>query len=505
MIDHIGINVPDLEAAKSYYNAMMPALGYEPFFITEKEFSTDRRARSREPPSSSISLPCRTNTNGRTLASNISRSRAHQESSRRSACEGHGSWQPEPLQPPAVPAVSRDLLRGLLVRPPRLPARDRLPQVRVRRLNHARVDRGRPSCRRRSRSCSLTIADVDFELYFEVPGRSPRLSVDPFVISALLPAMRAGTPLVVESPVSAELLTQLPQIQKLFATWRPGHLHPIEIRADATSNDRAWPPGHGAFISLGVDSHYTLRMNEETLTHLLTIRNFDIAPLAPEIWDRISHNARRVAEHHGKALIEIDTNVRDLIPGIGWKWLHGPALAAVAHLLRNEIGTAYISASQMDPPLGPWGTHPELDPLWSTDAIEVVHFGPRSRVEKLLEIADDPMVLETLRACLSAEDSLYNCGRCAKCIVAMITLEAIAKLNQCPTLPDEVDPALIRTLDLTQFSRRVDFKEALAAAATGRELAGVDRSAEEAIACPKIKRALHPVIKPLRGLTRNFR
>ena len=39
MIDHIGLNVPDLDAAKSYYDAMMPSLGYEPFFESEDQFS----------------------------------------------------------------------------------------------------------------------------------------------------------------------------------------------------------------------------------------------------------------------------------------------------------------------------------------------------------------------------------------------------------------------------------------------------------------------------------
>jgi catechol 2,3-dioxygenase-like lactoylglutathione lyase family enzyme len=39
VIDHIGINVPDLGAAKSYYDVLMPSLGYEPFFITDEEFS----------------------------------------------------------------------------------------------------------------------------------------------------------------------------------------------------------------------------------------------------------------------------------------------------------------------------------------------------------------------------------------------------------------------------------------------------------------------------------
>lgn len=39
MIDHIGLNVPDLASARSYYDKIMPSLGYESFFITDKEFS----------------------------------------------------------------------------------------------------------------------------------------------------------------------------------------------------------------------------------------------------------------------------------------------------------------------------------------------------------------------------------------------------------------------------------------------------------------------------------
>lgn len=39
MLDHLGLNVSDLQAAKSYYDAIMPSLGFEPFFETEKQFS----------------------------------------------------------------------------------------------------------------------------------------------------------------------------------------------------------------------------------------------------------------------------------------------------------------------------------------------------------------------------------------------------------------------------------------------------------------------------------
>ena len=39
MLDHLGLNVPDLEAAKAYYDAVMPLLGFEPYYITADEFS----------------------------------------------------------------------------------------------------------------------------------------------------------------------------------------------------------------------------------------------------------------------------------------------------------------------------------------------------------------------------------------------------------------------------------------------------------------------------------
>ena len=39
MLDHLGLNVPDLEAAKAYYDALMPFLGFESFFSTDEEFS----------------------------------------------------------------------------------------------------------------------------------------------------------------------------------------------------------------------------------------------------------------------------------------------------------------------------------------------------------------------------------------------------------------------------------------------------------------------------------
>jgi catechol 2,3-dioxygenase-like lactoylglutathione lyase family enzyme len=39
VLGHLGINVPDLDAARRYYDALLPLVGMEPFFAAEDEFS----------------------------------------------------------------------------------------------------------------------------------------------------------------------------------------------------------------------------------------------------------------------------------------------------------------------------------------------------------------------------------------------------------------------------------------------------------------------------------
>ena len=37
MLGHLGINVADLSGAKAYFDALMPVLGYDPYFHTENQ------------------------------------------------------------------------------------------------------------------------------------------------------------------------------------------------------------------------------------------------------------------------------------------------------------------------------------------------------------------------------------------------------------------------------------------------------------------------------------
>lgn len=39
MLGHVGLNVPDLRAAKAYYEVIMPLVGFEPFLEADDEFA----------------------------------------------------------------------------------------------------------------------------------------------------------------------------------------------------------------------------------------------------------------------------------------------------------------------------------------------------------------------------------------------------------------------------------------------------------------------------------
>ena len=238
-------------------------------------------------------------------------------------------------------------------------------------------------------------------------------------------------------------------------------MKPIEIQVAETRPGAESNEGTGAFFSLGVDSFDTMSRRSE-LTHLVMVKGFDISRLHNEMWDRIFDNARRVAGRTGLQLAEVTSNVRDLGRYQIWSFLHGPALAAAAHVLTGHIGTVFVSSSFPYDRLEPWGTHPLTDPLWSSESLEVVHFGAdRSRIQKLSQLADDESVLESLRVCLAGESRDYNCGECSKCLMAMAILAANGRLRDCATLPDEVDLRLLARMDLGVMGRRDLFDECI--------------------------------------------
>jgi hypothetical protein len=158
--------------------------------------------------------------------------------------------------------------------------------------------------------------------------------------------------------------------------------------------------------------------------------------------EKTTKNLQSIASAFGKRLVEIETNIRELLnPYVGWGALsHGAALASVGHLLAPEFRRIYIASSHTYLHMFSWGSHPVLDPLWSSDTLEFIHDGcEATRVRKVSLIAKHEIALQHLRVCTKNPDSSYNCGLCEKCVRTMINLMVNNALEKCPTFDNEFD------------------------------------------------------------------
>src|SRR2546430_360740 len=196
--------------------------------------------------------------------------------------------------------------------------------------------------------------------------------------------------------------------------------------------------------------------------------------------ERVADALRRAAQELGKPLIEVETNLRAFSDSyVSWSEEYdGSALASVALLLSAELGKVYIPASFSEAFLMPWGTHPHLDPLWSTEGTEIVHDGNQTgRPQKVARIAQSEAALRWLRVCWENRDQAYNCGRCEKCLRTMVNLRIAGALDRCPTFARPLDLRAVRNLVIPDECARIFVEENLEAC----RAAGTDPELEQAL------------------------
>jgi hypothetical protein len=149
-------------------------------------------------------------------------------------------------------------------------------------------------------------------------------------------------------------------------------------------------------------------------------------------------NAKKVADQFGKTLVVASTNLRHFTNRfVNWgKTCHGAGLASIALALSDGLMEVKIASTYDWEHLFPWGSHPQLDPLWSNGKVVLTHDGcEATRLDKTHLVSRHPIVLETLRVCFENPDSLYNCGKCKKCLITMDGLQQCGALERCGTFP----------------------------------------------------------------------
>jgi hypothetical protein len=293
---------------------------------------------------------------------------------------------------------------------------------------------------------SARIGDSTAAVRFDGPLRD---NADAAVPLFLLTAMQRGEDLTISNPVSVRLLDALPRIQEIVDTWWPPYER-VAVRAEPRGDTPARAEGVACFFTGGVDSFYTALDRLDDIDFLVYVHGFDVRLSETSLRDRVADGVRGAAEALGKPLIEVESDLRDVLEP-NWMCQHGSALAAVGHLL--DVGTVLIPASHTWDDLRPWGSHAVLDPLWSGDRTRFVYHGAdTNRPQKTMAIAHHPGVLRHLRVCFDNPGGTYNCGTCEKCIRTSVALHLAGTLEQCETLPPLSHKAVRRlranTMDL---------------------------------------------------------
>lgn len=323
-----------------------------------------------------------------------------------------------------------------------------------------------PECERLPDGRQRLAARIDGRVTeFILPGGITVLSRgEAFLSIALLPAMLDGRKIVVDPalPVSPLLAKQLTLLQRIRRQWNPG-LRLIEIEANLQPAEAANADIVSTSFSGGVDSNYTL-IRHADITHLYMTTTFD-AGKQPADNVKKARMIGDIAARNGRTPLFVETNARKVFEAGGMSWNFGFGNIMAGLFAGLGVRRHYLPSSYSYRDLHPYGSHILTDPLWSTEATEILHDGLEAlRSEKTEAIAAEPSMLDHLQVCWRS--GTENCGECSKCIRTRIVLDVLGREgpfpDHRPTLsllarlqPEDGSTAEF-VWDLREFARRHD-------------------------------------------------
>jgi hypothetical protein len=306
----------------------------------------------------------------------------------------------------------------------------------------------------------------DFELYARADEgvADPGDDASAFLAATLPLVMWRGEDLTVDGPVSARLLEACGEIGDLYQSWDPA-MHPMRLTAQAGPERQAVPAArHGAFFSRGVDSLFTAardRAGPKQLGALVFGDGLepvhDEAGRAEEIrWARLAAEALELP------LVVIESNLRTFTDALGTDWedVLAGGLSFVAHSAAGHLGRVVIPSTDSHITMDVRGSSPFLDPLYSTERVQIVHDTYRySRLGKLRWLAEcAPDLLGHIKVC-ARENRPDNCGYCGKCLYTMLCLDVVGHLDSATLFPSTIDPVAVAALRSPHVKSRIDLLE----------------------------------------------
>ena len=271
----------------------------------------------------------------------------------------------------------------------------------------------------------------EFRLWFRFPEEyapGGDLDASPFLPPALAWCLRNSEPLVIDGPVSARLLGELDDIMAVYKSFYSGAIRgPIEVQADSHEPGPASELTASLFTR-GLDSWFAVLTAlddpdlQPPISHVIFSPDHLSENWGPEVRKAHTRGVQDAAARVGLEMVRFNSNVTDFFG-------RGQFSMALALGFRKVL----IASGDMRGGIRRKGTHPYLDPRFSTERTEIIHWGDASRIQKAARVAQSQDALETLRVCQYDElTSDLNCGRCEKCLRTMVELHALGALDRAP-------------------------------------------------------------------------
>lgn len=273
-----------------------------------------------------------------------------------------------------------------------------------------------------------------------------RYSADPFLTSMLYCAMRNKEDLFIDGEISSKLNANVNKIISITSRWSEtdlwDKLYKIKVKANKVFNktpDIIGKTDEALFFTLGVDSFYSLKKLLEkrysNFNYLIYVVGLDIKLSNKKLLNKVIKNIENVANTYGLKMIIVETNIRDITDKFhNWNAVHGEVLAGVGQFVSGEISKVYLSSSDSQLSKSPYGLHPDIDKLWSSDNLKVETIGNGiKRSEKIQFIKNFYLAQKYLRVCWENPQNRYNCSKCEKCLRTMLQLDAAHSLGKFKT------------------------------------------------------------------------
>lgn len=300
------------------------------------------------------------------------------------------------------------------------------------------------------------------EVFFETTAEfQDDITINPnsWLLACTLAAMRYGeSRIAIEAAISAEIKDGLVNAMKCLINWHGGDrkVIPIEAAIETEVSYLNRPLRAGALFSGGIDALAMVRDNHLNFAvdHPRHIKDgilvYGVLQGENEYdpsFQNVVNAVKTMAEDAGLKLIQVYTNayahLRDLDPDFSfWRFeYHGSFLAAIAHAFAPRLSVASIASTYDFANLEPWGSHPLLDPLYSSSNLKIRHENAAlSRLEKTKLVGEWDTALKHLRVCnekASYQEGNYNCGNCEKCVRTMMAFLSLGLLERIPTFQEK--------------------------------------------------------------------